>query len=87
MESEEADAEYWRLLAEERESALNSTVEENSDLTEILEQKQEEVEQLRAENATLTEENQVLKLKSEKIDELSTILNELVCESSGSSSL
>ena len=36
--------EYWRLLAEEREKALNTTLEENGDLSEILEQRFEEVE-------------------------------------------
>ena len=39
------EKEYWRLLAEEREKALNTTLEENGDLSEILEQRSEEVEQ------------------------------------------
>ena len=81
----EPDEAYWRVLAEEREKALNTTLEENSDLSEILVQRNEEVEQLKTEKEELVEENEVLRLKSQKIDELAEILDELVCESSSSS--
>ena len=69
----------------EREKALNTTLEENSDLSEILIQRTEEVEQLKTEKKELVKENEVLRLKSQKIDELAEILDELVCESSSSS--
>ena len=60
----------------EREKALNTTLEENSDLSEILIQRTEEVEQLKTEKKELVEENEVLRLKSQKIERI--IVNESI---------
>jgi len=83
--AEEEDESYWKALAEERQSALNTTLEENQDLTELIQTKTEEVKVLENEKEELIQENKVLKKKTERIDELTDFLNELVCESGDSS--
>ena len=52
----EEDESYWKALAEERQSALNTTLEENQDLTELIQTKTEEVKVLENEKEELIQE-------------------------------
>lgn len=54
--AEEEDESYWKALAEERQSALNTTLEENQDLTELIQTKTEEVKVLENEKEELIQE-------------------------------
>ena len=55
--AEEEDESYWKALAEERQSALNTTLEENQDLTELIQTKTEEVKVLENEKEELIQES------------------------------
>ena len=54
--AEEEDESYWKALAEERQSALNTTLEENQDLSELIQTKTEEVKVLENEKEELIQE-------------------------------
>ena len=54
--AEEEDESYWKALAEERQSALNTTLEENHDLTELIQTKTDEVKLLENEREELIQE-------------------------------
>ena len=55
--AEEEDESYWRVLAEERQTALNTTIEENSELSELIQTRDEEVKTLENEKQELIQDN------------------------------
>ena len=86
---------YWKNLAEERRISLEKALEENKDLTELLQVKNswnfheisycfqtrnEEFKELEAENETLLEENTALREKAQKVNELESLIAELVSD-------
>ncbi|CAG5098542.1 Oidioi.mRNA.OKI2018_I69.XSR.g15761.t1.cds [Oikopleura dioica] len=80
LESSQPNDAYWKSLAEEREKALNETLEENKSLCEIMEVRQQELEELAVENAELTEENRLLADKAASLSHFEKIIAELTNE-------
>jgi len=71
---------YWKNLAEERRISLEKALEENKDLSELLQIRNEEHKELEAENETLLEENTALREKAQKVNELESLIAELVSD-------
>lgn len=69
---------YWKDLAEERRIALENALEENKDLAELLKTRNEEHKTLQEENETLSAENNILREKALKVNELESLIAELV---------
>lgn len=80
LESAEPNDAYWKAIAEERAKALNDTLEENKSLCEIMEVRQQELEELAVENAELTEENRLLADKAASLCHFEKIIAELTNE-------
>ncbi|CBY18437.1 unnamed protein product [Oikopleura dioica] len=78
--TEEIAENYWELLAEERRVKLEAAIEENKDLCELLETRNAEKMELEELNATLTEENELLREKAMKVNDLESIIAELVSD-------
>jgi len=77
----EAPVSYWKKIAEERRIQLEKTLEENRDLCELLKTRNEEVTDLEAERDELLKENQILRKKAQKANELEHMIAELISSS------
>jgi len=80
LDSAEPTEEYWKQLANERQKALNDTLDENKDIGELIESRTAEITELTDENKTLQEENVVLAEKAAKMTSLTDLLTELLTE-------
>ena len=80
LNSEEPDEAYWKKLYEEREKALNQTLEENTDISEMVDSRATEIKELEMENEVLKEENEILTLKAAQVEPLTDLLTELLAD-------
>jgi len=78
--SAEVSEDYWKELFKERDKALNDTLEENKDISELIQIRKTEIETIMKENETLRDENAVLAQKASKMDGLIETLTELLPE-------
>jgi len=74
----EAPVSYWKKIAEERRIQLEKTLEENRDLCDLLKTRNEEVTELEGERDELLKENQILRKKAQKANELEHMIAELI---------
>ena len=80
LNSEEPDEAYWKKLYEGREKALNQTLEENTDISEMVDSRATEIKELEMENEVLKEENEILTLKAAQVEPLTDLLTELLAD-------
>lgn len=80
VDSSEPTEEYWKQLASERSKALNDTLEENEDISQLIQSRDTDIMDLSAENTTLREENTILEKKAARIDTLTDLLTEMLTE-------
>ena len=80
LDTENPTEEYWKELAEQRSKALDDTLEENKDITELIESRTTEITDLTDENNILRDENVVLAQKAARITDLTDLLTEMLTE-------
>jgi len=78
LTSETVSATYWKDLAEERRAKLETSMEENKDLAEMLHTRQEEITELEEERDELLKENSILRKKAQKVNEMEELIAQLI---------
>jgi len=80
LSDQEPGEAYWKALCQEREKALNDTIEENTDIGELIKTRKTEIDELEKENSILRDENKILAEKAAKAEPLADMLAEILAE-------